>query len=52
LQDEPKAVDFRADWRAVRVRARRCQPGDALIRIVALQLELPTIEIYADISGD
>jgi hypothetical protein len=52
LQDEPKALDFRADRRAVRVRARRCQRGDAFIRIAALQLELPTVEIYADISGD
>jgi hypothetical protein len=32
--------------------ARRCQRGDALIRIAALQLELPTVEIYADISGN
>jgi hypothetical protein len=45
LQDEPKALDFRADRRAVQ------RPG-ALIRIAALQLELPTVEIYADISGD
>jgi hypothetical protein len=52
LQDEPKALDLRADPRAVRVGAGRCQRGDALIRIAALQLELPRVEIYADISGD
>lgn len=47
-----KALDFRADRRAVRVGRAPLPRGDALIGIAALQLELPTVEIYADTGGD